>query len=57
MAVTLGAVQVGITFNEQEVLIFFKGFAENTYTDTYTYIKKQILKKHFQTTHTQTHHT
>lgn len=32
MAVTLGAVQVGAIFDDQEVLIFFKGSAEHTHT-------------------------
>lgn len=32
MAVTLGAVQVGTIFDDQEVLVFFKASAEHTHT-------------------------
>lgn len=53
LAVTLGAVQVGAIFDDQELLIYFKGSAEHTHKHK----KKEILKKHIQRTHTQTHHT
>ncbi len=46
MAVTLGAVKVGAIFDDQEVLIFFKGSAEHTHTQhTHTHKKKGNSEK------------